>query len=761
MASTTAAEAAVPEDDDDDLEQASPPEGGSATGRDPWQGSRLGGTGPPSPDAQAEYREFLQHLQRRTRPGRRHRADESDEGGEPDDRSNAGPPPTWDGTTSFRDYLVRARLCLATTKVKSRARGPLLLKSLSSTPFDDLKHLARDDSWMEDPQNGQLLLKMMDTKELYGKDEREEMLQSLVTVTYTLRRSKGESHKAFFSRWENAIRKLHEHSIELPKEYLGFLLTMALQLSSEEVKLLMNYTQGRLGPKDVKDWVRIHETDLDLKNKASENKKKTDAVHYFEGDEVDPSDNGEANPDGDTDLEVLLSAMQDLGDGTAIGTTDDEDGVFDEGEAREVLATMIKEHSKRRTFSAVNTAKKAKNLARGFGSAARAQPFGPRPRNGYPDKFAGGTYKVSIEALKRRTKCSKCGQVGHWHRECPSKSSSSVASSSTANQHGVNFLEMGANEVHFLGFDEFKAIKEAVLNTNSGLSMKPSPTSASSGLPAKRDYVAVQSRSFHEVHYLTQSNQGLVEDAQCATVDTGCQRTAVGAKTLSRFLAEFPDDMHAVYRPECHSFKSINGVTSTKRIACVPTSLGQHGSILRPAIFESPETQDAPFLLSLPFLLHCQASLHLDPQEGMWMDLKRFNHRVPLLIGPTGALRVPLQAFSSQLKATLRSALGKLEGDQEEILMTRSLSSCHSDRASSPYPCPEPSDRSDHVPGQQALPSGRFASGRKLARLLEAHGSPVSGGLCSRFVDQTASSTRTVRRWSSSSVWPSSSTCRC
>ena len=104
--------------------------------------------------------------------------------------------------------------------------------------------------------------------------------------------------------------------------------------------------------------------------------------------------------------------------------------------------------------------------------------------------------------------------------------------------------------------------------------------------------------------------------------------------------------MRAVYRPEHHSFKSINGVTSTDKVACIPTSLGQHGSILRPAIFESPETRDAPFLLSLPFLLHCQASLHLDPQEGFWMDLKRFNHRVPLLIGPTGALRVPLQAFS-------------------------------------------------------------------------------------------------------------------
>ena len=281
MAATTAAEPRVPEDDDD-LEQASPPEGGSVTGGDPWLGNRLGGAGTSSPDAQAEYREFLQHLQRRTRNGRRVRHDDSDDGGEPDDRSNAGPPPSWDGTTSFRDYL---HLWLATTKVKPRARGPLLLKNLSSTPFDDLKHLARDDAWMDNPQNGKLLLQMMDTKELYGEDEREEMLHSLVTVTYTLRRGKNEPHKAFFSRWENAVRKLQEHSVELPKEYLGFLLTMALQLSSEEVKLLMNYTQGRLGQKDVKEWVRIHETDLDLKNKASDNnKKKTEAVHYVEGE---------------------------------------------------------------------------------------------------------------------------------------------------------------------------------------------------------------------------------------------------------------------------------------------------------------------------------------------------------------------------------------------------------------------------------------------------------------------------------------------
>ena len=301
--------------------------------------------------------------------------------------------------------------------------------------------------------------------------------------------------------------------------------------------------------------------------------------------------------------------------------------------------------------------------------------------------------------MKRRTKGSKCGQVGHWHRECPNKGGSSIATSSSSGNHSVNFLELGASEVNFLGFDEFKAIKEAVMSANRDPSRKPSQVDSDSGLAAKRDYVAVPSSVCHEVLYMTQLNQHVIDDAQCATVDTGCQRTAVGAKTLSRFLAEFPEDMHAVYRSESHKFKSINGVTSTEKIACVPTSLGQHGSILRPAIFESPETQDAPFLLSLPFLLHCQASLHLDPTEGMWMDLKRFNHRVPLLIGPTGALRVPLQAFSPHLKDMLRGALSRLEDEQPEVLLTRSLSSFDSYRESFPYPWPETTACSDHVAG--------------------------------------------------------------
>ena len=87
------------------------------------------------------------------------------------------------------DYLIRARLWLATTKAKPSSRGPSLLRNLSGVPFDDMKYLAKtykSDSWMKAKDNGEQLLKVMDTRELYGDDERGDMLNSFFKITYSV-----------------------------------------------------------------------------------------------------------------------------------------------------------------------------------------------------------------------------------------------------------------------------------------------------------------------------------------------------------------------------------------------------------------------------------------------------------------------------------------------------------------------------------------------------------------------------------------------
>ena len=73
---------------------------------------------------------------------------------------------------------------------------------------------------------------------------------------------------------------------------------------------------------------------------------------------------------------------------------------------------MIKERSKiKKTFSSALKAKKNRDLARGFG-AGRDEALRP------------GTYKLSIEELKRRTRCRNCKEISHWAKECQKKAKS-------------------------------------------------------------------------------------------------------------------------------------------------------------------------------------------------------------------------------------------------------------------------------------------------------------------------------------------------
>ena len=82
-------------------------------------------------------------------------------------------------------------------------------------------------------------------------------------------------------------------------------------------------------------------------------------------------------------------------------------------------------------------------------------------------------------------------------------------------------------------------------------------------------------------------------------------------------------------------------------MAIVPSSLGQRGSFLKPAIFEEEHCRTAPFLISLPFLLHCGAQLVLDEQAGLSLVSDKLKFSARCHLGPTGALRVFLQDFNS------------------------------------------------------------------------------------------------------------------
>ena len=78
------------------------------------------------------------------------------------------------------------------------------------------------------------------------------MLAACSRLTFHLKRQKGETERAFMIRWDTAERKVRDYGVRLPEKYLGFLIVIALQLTSEQIKFLLNYIKGSLKLPDLR-----------------------------------------------------------------------------------------------------------------------------------------------------------------------------------------------------------------------------------------------------------------------------------------------------------------------------------------------------------------------------------------------------------------------------------------------------------------------------------------------------------------------------
>ena len=152
--------------------------------------------------------------------------------------------------------------------------------------------------------------------------------------------------------------------------------------------------------------------------------------------EKDPYD--ETGDEVDQEIEILENYLTDLQDGEEIAEHD----VLEEEDAAEILAMMLKQ---KKTYKESLREKKEKELSRGYGMPGKGgKGFGKGLGKGR-SFIQPGQYKVSIEEIKRRTKCNNCGTLGHWKRECPLPPKSSNAK---------------VNDTHLL--ESFEEMEEAV-----------------------------------------------------------------------------------------------------------------------------------------------------------------------------------------------------------------------------------------------------------------------------------------------------------
>ena len=385
-----------------------------------------------------QFRMFQKFMEQQKKKKRRSE-DSDDDHGNSGDRGSPGPPPEWDGLkVPFEDWMIKVRLWLATTKSKPRSRGPLILKALSGAPFETFKHLAKDPAWLASTSNAEELLSKMDQPEHFGEDREEHLLASLARITFHMKRKAQEPWREYFSRWDSAMRKVREHNVELPEAYIGFLLIHGLRLDDNDTKAMLNFTHGDIKPKSIKAWLRKSETKLSITQVGvdKDSKKASSSTQILLADQGDP-DSADEQAQEIMSLEESLAELVGEDGMTASG----EDPIS-EDDAAEILSMMIK---KKKGFVQTLKAKKHHELSRGYGNTREASGSKEHEFKGY------GRFKVSIEELKKRTKCAKCGQVGHCHKECTNKPK--------PKEREAHFLDKdleidGTSEIHFCGWLE-------------------------------------------------------------------------------------------------------------------------------------------------------------------------------------------------------------------------------------------------------------------------------------------------------------------
>ena len=184
---------------------------------------------------------------------------------------------------------------------------------------------------------------------------------------------------------------------------------------------------------------------------------------------------------------MLLTTLAEMSDGENEGQTTTE---ITEGEAKEVLLSP-----RTRSFQGAMKAKKNRDLARGFGA-------------GRDGALRPGTYKVSIEELKRRTKVPPLSRGGPLeYRECPNK--------------GRGKGDGKPKDLHYMTADTSEEIDFLYLDADAASHSDPTNRDAQ----AEFVYMRVPLVISHEILTMETS----VEDG-CATIDTCCQSNAFRMK---------------------------------------------------------------------------------------------------------------------------------------------------------------------------------------------------------------------------------------
>ena len=395
------------------------------------------------------------------------------------------------------------------------------------------------------------------------------------------------------SEW-TAFKELADEGVALSDEVKGYVIYRQAALNATQEDQVVTWTQGKYTREEIVKALRKLE-------KVQKDKSKS---YITEENEALVYDATLEDDDEEADLEQYVF----IGEG-------DLDKIYEEEDLQHALATYqqvrraIRDQKNQRGYA--GSFKAGKSYGKGF-------RFGGGSQEGRPKK-------IHIEQLKLRTRCARCGSIGHWAKECnrPMDDYARQKSGATSSSAGASNTSKSYMSSSMKGQSGF-----CVVNEEGGehFHVWSNPLTLGECMANKDETPRA-------------SFVGLSTEAQCGVVDTAAQNGLIGKNAFDRLEeALHRKGLRVVWSQKKGLARGVGGDAVSIGVAEIPLGIGGVNGILEATVI----TDDVPLLIPVNLLTDLHAKIDLKDEV---ISLQRFGCEVRMKRLPSGHFSIPIMHY--------------------------------------------------------------------------------------------------------------------
>ena len=475
-------------------------------------------------------------------------------------------------------------------KLPASARGSFVWTLLQGRALEIVEHLKEEEYQKE---GGDAVIFGLLDQRWPQKDRSDEMGEHISEI-FSLKARDGESVRQWCGRAREAFdRCKRKTSVDFPDEARGWILLQCSGMNEEQRAVVLARTQGSLKFDTMAQSMRSCYPDFTV------SRRKTAAAHLVEARSMtetvsDPPEESSATDDDFRDIELFLAEHTEGHEMVA-------EECFEEKDIADILAVSWKE--KRQELAKL---KQSRQFTKEVDSKR--------------------SFRIEIEEPKKKTRCRKCGKIGHWARECRSRGNqASAASASSSGTHGASCVQEVKGEF-FICTAEWRK-----------------PLTMLEKLLQKLTSVAP----------MTDHSVMLVSSPGYAVLDSGCGKTIVGANTLQSFREIWTKAgvSQPTAKVEENVFRYGNGACEkSTEVIEMPIRLADKKGIVQAAVIQG----DAPLLLSRPAMKKLGAEMNFHTDE---LKLFQGSTTVPMSLNSAGQYIISVSDFEPKENPVCSSEL--------------------------------------------------------------------------------------------------------